>query len=310
MRCAICGAEIAENSIYCKKCGNKIQNQSITLENLREEISELKETGRNQEVTKYYDTLLKTLSLREFGKVTYIYEPLFPSVEKTIENMIDEEGNLRIYKIGDEELLKLIGALIQNEVEGIHETLASISKGQHNDRIAQVEAAKKIYTQALLTENREIQIQLLSQSMSSLQEGVSKLKSEMKENLELFQRLPKSAIKKLFCGISPRRAYAALDDIREGFDCYVNSVGLLIGINAGFGDRDAKKRVKCSISEENEFLSEVKISNGYKRLLEIDDENTHLWEKKITVLQIALQNMVERIETGKITLKIEGKDNE
>lgn len=295
MKCQICGNETSDDSKYCQKCGNKIEQKKISVEDLKKELCHLKENEENQQVIQYYDTLLDAVGTRPFKKVEYTYTSSMSEDIFSLENIFNKNGNLKISMPDAEGITKLAAAYLINEFESMQGAIANVSMGLHNDRIAYIEAA---YSQYKRNENEA--------ALNNLNLGIAQVKKEIMTGINYFADLPRRTLEKLFCRKSVQETDNTLNNLQESFDMYVAAVRLFIGIDAENGNQE---NIVDTIKKETIFLKRLE-SYGFQRLLEYDDDNSELWKEKVKLLTKDLKMVNEKLETNSLIFEIEGEYNE
>lgn len=294
MECKICGKTIPENSKYCQRCGSKIEQKPITVRELKEELLELKESSDNEELAQYYNTVLETVGIRPFQKVKYTYVSALD--EKMMKNLVDEDGNLHIPIENMNMMIQLTAAYLINERDSLYGELSDEKTGRHDDRLACIEAAYDLY------ERNET-----DNAIQTLSLGSAQIKKEINRGIEYFSELPRSTIKKLFCGKSIKTTNTTLNLLHEAFDMYLAAVRLSIVIDA---ERENTEGVLKTIEKETAFLKQCQNHYGFQRVLEYDDENSEDWKRKALGLKKSLLLVNERLKTNSLIFEIKGENDE
>lgn len=304
MKCIICDADIPDDSKYCQKCGKKVNQKSISLDDLKEDVKDLINKSTYPRDKKYYDSILKYINATNFEKVKYEYGSEIPDC---IKDFTDEEGNF-VFKIPSDIdftdiSIEMISSLIENELESFHAELADISIGQHNDRVATLQTGIQLYEEKVQTEERRKDN--LSKANESLRMGLNKLRQELQTETEVFKSIPKNPILKLFCGVSRKTANKKVCCAREGIVCYKIGMIYLIKTQLKLGQLDEAIKI---IEEGTDFITKFMESKQGKRLIEYDDEEKELWEDNTIILRNNLLDVKDSLEKRIIILNIEGRD--
>ncbi len=300
MECKICGAVVPGNSTYCPKCGRKIDEIGIRARDISYFLKEKMNAADATEIQQYCKMFIDKVCEQKFKSV----EIHRSSVEGTsLKDMIheDKEGRLHIECQNSEDYLKLATAFFINEIDCRQTELNGIRRASHDDRMAKLRAAYTQYKRAMLTEDVWRKVKQLDEASTNCILGMNELKREINSNLELFAELPKSTVKKLFCGISLQEVEEKLREMQETFPWYCDAIRLLVSID--IQNKEVEK-LNVTIAEEGDFLKQMIKSKGYLRLLEVDEDNAKVWNDYVNQLNIDMFFVEKIIETDTITLKI------
>lgn len=264
--CRACGAAASDGSIYCQKCGKKLEETRTSTE-----------------------TLFDFLKTQMTDVVEYQWDPKFEEVEiyKRFCEKVDitdliykEDGKLNI---NSEEAAVLAIRLLINEFNCIQTALNGLSQEFHNDRLAELNGAYEFYRRALLI-GGDINSQKseLEKALDHCLIGKDKLKKEMQENLKMLEKYPKNVTRKIFCGMSPWKAENIYNQMREAFPYYCAAVVLQMCID--MQNKEIEK-VNMTIADEQDFLQQIRNCDGYKRLQEVVVANEKKWDTYIDGLK-------------------------
>lgn len=304
MECNVCGAATDSDSVYCQKCGKRIGEMGISQKEILGFLNEKKQSLDMPEMEQNVLMLINKVREHKFTKVE-IHRSSLEGMDFT--DFFGEIGGCLYVKCSKpKEYFQLAAALFINEIDSLHNELLMIDDNFHNDRMAKISAAERHYERAMQTKDGSQRVQELAQASEKCVLGLEELKNEMRSNLDLFANLPKSALKKLFCGISIGAAEQALKEMQEAFLGYCKGVAYLIGVDI---QREEQERAYGNIEKEWEFLKEIKNSAGYRSLLEVDEENANKWEENVNCLEVGMYYIKKNIDSDTIVVKImEGQE--
>lgn len=290
MECKACGAVIETGDSYCEYCSSRLKRAGVISKNelfdlLKKEVKFSGETDKFQE----FQQLICKLSRNEFKRV----EIQKSSAEELASSCLDEtnildvvkelkNGGLKITCQNYDFFVKLTLAALINEFDAIQNEIGDIKASLHDDRKAKIYTAFQQYQRAVQSEDAADQTDGFRSAANSCLEGINELRMEMDRLLDFFSKLPKSTFKKLFCGVKLRDAQANLNQVQEAFHFYCNAVRLMIQVDLG---KNEIKRLLSTLKDERSFLKEIQRSDGYRRLLEVDDDNAEKW--RITLRELA-----------------------
>lgn len=304
MECKVCGAIVRDGSIYCQKCGKKINEIGITLKNISSFLSEKVETFGTAEMQQYWKTFIE--GDRNKFKSLEIHKNSLEGIN--LSKLFYEEGDrLHINCQNPEDFLELAAVFFINEMASTQTALNNLKKDLHGSKIAKMKAAYDMYEMAILTKSNVSRKKQLDDALSTCILGIRELKEEMENHLELFAKLPRSTIGKLFCGIKLQEAETALVQMQEAFSWYCNAVRLWMCIEIQNEELD---KLEVVFENERDFLKEMINSKGYQRLLEVDEDNAGVWEQYVNCLEVGMYCVEKFIKTDTITIKILEEKNE
>ena len=298
--CKVCGAIASEGSVYCQKCGKKLDEAGISAGKLSAFLQEQMEMSGTVETQQYCRALMEKVGELKFQEVE-IHRSSLEGLNLT--NLIyEEDGRLHIICQEPEDFLKLAGALLINELDCMRTELNEISQGLHNDRMAEVLAAYEMYKRAMLTTGDAARktVQLDNASNSCIK-GREKIKKEMRQNLDLFQCYPKNPVAKIFCGIKPQTAEQAYNQMKEAFPFYCDAVRTQMCIDL---QNKEMEKLNMTVAEERDFLRQIRDCKGYQRLQEVVEVDAEKWDGYIDSLKADMYLAEKLISEGAITVKI------
>lgn len=299
MVCKICGAPIDAESVYCQKCGQKLDEISISPKVLSDFLKEKMESSDAAEIQSHCQHLIDKVNGSKFKKVE-LHKSSLSGID--LSDIISEKGDtLRVECKEPEEFLKLAAALFINEADTRHNEMVDIIETIHNDRKADLLTANMLYVRAGLTKDVSRREKKLDNASDSCIAGINKLRLEINNHLDFFERLPKSTLKKLFCGISIQSAEANLVQMQEAFRWYCEGVRLLIKIDI---QNKEQEKIRETIETESTFIKTMIGSRGYKRLLEVDDENVEKWDEYVNGLEVSMYCVANYIDADTITIRV------
>lgn len=305
MNCKICGNIIDSESIFCQKCGKRIENDKLPLEVLEEYLSERLRNGIC--VSRTTDnTMLLDMHDSRFKKIEEKHQSAIELLG--IEDILGlENGISQITNISDEDFIKLCVAVGIDEFEAFGDRIDSLGKEFHNDRIAHLHTAMELYNRAVRTCDDMDKRDGLSKAAEECILALNMLKEEIGEKIVYFENFPKSNIKKMSYLFKINEVKLSLKQVQDAFHAYCYGVNLLLVIDAGAGE---KERVLYTIDREVKFLGTMVNSRGYKRLLEIDDENVDAWDEYVGKLSKTMYFISNKMEEKKTSLIIEEERDE
>ena len=304
MNCTICGNIIDSESIFCQKCGQRIENDKLPLKVLEEYLSERLKNGIcvNQEID---NTILLNMDVSRFKKI----EKHQSAIELLgIENIFSlENGILQLDNISDEDFIKLCVAVGIDEFESFGDRIDLLGQEFHNNRIARIHTAMELYNRAMRTRDDMDKRKELSKAAEECILSLNMLKEEIGEKIVYFEDFPKSNIKKLSYIHRIKQVKSSLKQMQDAFRAYCYGVNLLLVIDAGAGETE---RVLYTIDREVKFLDTIVSSRGYKRLLEVDDENVDVWDEYVGKLSKTMYFISNKMEEKKANLINEEESDE
>lgn len=298
--CKVCGAIALEGSVYCQKCGKKLDEAGISTGKLSAFLQEQMEMSGTVETQQYYRTLMEEIGNLKFQEVE-IHRSSLEGSDFT-DLIYEEDNRLHINCQKPEDFLKLAGALLINELDCMRTELNQLSQGLHNDRMADLYAAYEMYKRAMLTTGDAARktAQLDSASNSCIN-GREKIKKEMVENLKLLQNYPKNTVAKIFCGIGLQKAEQTYNQMLEAFPWYCDAVKMQMCIDM---QNKEMKKLNMTVAEEQGFLKQIRNCKGYKRLQEVVEINAKKWDGYIDSLKADMYLAEKLISEDTITVKI------
>lgn len=298
--CKVCGAIASEGSIYCQKCGKKLDEEGISARELSAFLQEKMEMSGTMEAQQYCRALMDKVRNLMFQEVE-IHRSSLEGLDFT-DLIYEEDNRLHINCREPEDFLKLASALLINEIDSLRAELSEISQGLHNDRMAEVEAAYEMYKRAMLTTSDVARkTVLLDNASNSCIIGREKIKKEMLENLNLLQRYPKNTAKKFFCGVKPDDAEKAYNQMLEAFPWYCDAVRMQMCIDMQYKEMD---KLNMTVVEEREFLEQMRSCKGYQRLQEVVEANAKVWDEYVDSLKVDMYCAENLILEDTVTIKI------
>ena len=299
MECEVCGAQIDKGSKYCQKCGKKIAEFGIPKMQLshlfEEKIRIVKESGTRQ----IYQNLLNELNQNCFQEIE-IHKSSLEEVDFS-DIFEEKKGKLSIVRLDVTTATKLIMSYFINEFDAIHNEIGNIIDSMHGDRVAYLLTAYQQYRRATAAKNADSQREELTFALDNCLKGINMIREELKDHLEFFEKLPKSTIKKLFCGIKLREAEGRLKLIHEAFHLYC--LGCILSLEIDFKNEEIGKLIQTAHNERT-FLNQMQKSKGYCRLLEVDDENETEWKNKLKEMAVNMFFVEQYIEPDNVTIKL------
>lgn len=293
MVCQICGKEAAEGSKYCQRCGSKLSNVGIDKNLLIKKILEGKMAG-----SKSCETYIDRIRYMRYRNVRII-KSTFDGMN--LSNYIMEKNGDLCIICPEEEMVSLISGFIINEIDSLNNSITEISTKIHDDRVAHIEAAVFQFKRAKLTVNEVSRRYAMEFAAQECITGLTMIKKELVRHLDFFEQLPKSTIKKMFCGASVNQAEEMLAQFQEAFPIYATGVNLLLEIDSFVGEN---QRIRMTFHDATDFLKGILASKGYDRLMEIDDENTDKWKDGIESFLIDMYYVSGYLGKNEIVLKI------
>lgn len=298
--CKVCGAITSDGSVYCQKCGKKLDEEGILARELSAFLQEKMEMSDTMETQQYCRALMDKVGNLKFQEVE-IHRSSLEGLDFT-DLIYEEDNRLHINCRKPEDFLKLASALLINEIDSLRTELSEISQGLHNDRMAEVEAAYEMYKRAMLTTGDVARkTAQLDNASNSCINGREKIKKEMVDNLNLLQRYPKNTAKKFFCGVKPDDAEKAYNQMLEAFPWYCDAVRMQMCIDMQNKEMD---KLNMTVAKEREFLKQIRSCKGYQRLQEVVEANAKLWDKCVDSLKVDMHFTEKLISEDTITVKI------
>ena len=279
MICKFCGSELMPESVFCRKCGKKLDEQEtqrqrkVILKYLNNKKEETDLVGQKD----YYEKLIHRWNNQEFKKVEIHSCPLEEILH--LEDVIyEDEDTFHINCTDANDLVKLGFALVINEFDSLNEMIGSIEKEFHNDRIAHLKSAYQLYRRAILSEETNEKNQQLANATDNCIRALAELEEELVNHLQFWEQFPKNKVKKLKYIFQIKHLETRLDETQKAFIWYYNGVQLLLNID--FCNSDYKK-LYDTIYTKRDFLDKINKLKGLERLLEVDDENRERWIEQI-----------------------------
>lgn len=298
--CKVCGGVASEGSLYCQKCGNKLDKVGIPAGKLSTFLQEQMQMSGTVESQRYCREVMEKIGDLKFQEVE-IHRSSLEGLNLT-DLIYEKKGRLHINCQKPEDFLKLAGALLINELDCIQTELNEISQGLHNDRMAEVFAAYKMYKRAMLTtDDAARKTTQLDNASDSCIKGLEKIKEEMMQNLKLLQKYPKNPVAKIFCGINVQKAEQAYNQMNAAFPWYCDAVRMQMCIDL---QNKEMEKLNMTVAEEREFLEEIRSHKGYRRLQEVVEANAKVWDECIGSLKADMYLSEKLISENSITVKI------
>lgn len=298
--CKVCGAAVSEGSVYCQKCGKKLDGAGISAGKLSAFLQEQMEISDTVETQQYCRELMEKIGELKFQEVE-IHRSSLEGLNLT-DLICGEDGRLHINCKKPEDFLKLAGALLINEMDCMRTELNELSQGLHNDRMAELFTAYDMYKRAMLTTGdaarKTAQLDNASNFCIHGREGIRK---EMIQHLNLLQGYPKNPVAKIFCGIKPQKAEQAYKQMQEMFPWYCDAVKMQMCIDL---QNKEMEKLNMTVAEEREFLESMRSHKGYQRLQEVVEANAKIWDEYIDSLKADMYLAEKLISENTITVKI------
>lgn len=298
--CKVCGTIASEGSVYCQKCGKKLDEVGISAGMVSAFLQEQMEMSDTAETQQYCRVLMEKVGDLKLQEVE-IHRSSLEGLNFT-KLIYEEENRLHINCQKPEDFLKLAGALLINELDCMRTELNELSQGLHNDRMAELDAAYKMYKRAMLTtEDADRKTMLLDNASNSCITGREKIKKEMVENLNLLKGYPRNTVAKIFCGIKPQKAEQAYNQMVEAFPWYCDAVRMQMCIDL---QNKEMEKLNLTVTEEREFLKQMRSCKGYQRLQEVVEANSKIWDGYIDNLKVDMHLSEKLISEDVVTVKI------
>lgn len=299
MECQVCGAQIDIDSRYCQKCGNEIAEFGISKRQLSRLLEEKIAIAKKSGIKQIYQDLINKLNQDGFEEIE-IHKSSLEGVE--FSGILETKGDkISIKNLDLVAATTLIMSYFINEFDAMHNEIGDIANSIHGDRVAYLCTAYQQYGRAIQSKNAESQRAELTYASNNCLKGINMLREEITGNLDFFEKLPKSTIKKLFCGIKLQDAERRLKLLQETFRLYC--LGCILSLEIDLKNEETKKLVRTA-HVERAFLNEMQKSKGYCRLLEVDDENKTKWDNKLKEMAVNMFFIEKYIESDEITMKI------
>lgn len=299
-QCKVCGAIVSEGSVYCQKCGKKLDEVGISAEKLSTFLQEQMERYDTVETQQYCRALMEKVGDLKLQEVEIHRSSLEGS--NLTDLIYEEDGRLHINCQKPEDFLKLAGTLLINELDCMRTELNELSQGLHNDRMAELDAAYKMYKRAMLTTGDAARkTAQLDDASNSCIKGREKIKEEMLKNLNLLQRYPQNIVAKIFCGIKLQTAEQAYNQMVQAFPWYCDAVRMQMCIDL---QNKEMEKLNMTVAEEREFLEQMRSCKGYRRLQEVVEANAKIWDGYIDNLQVDMYLSEKLISEDVVTVKI------
>lgn len=114
-------------------------------------------------------------------------------------------------------------AVVLNEIEDVHRTVALIEKGQQDDRFAEIKSGYDLLRIALKTGDEEKRNRLIENAMQTISSGSNKVQMAMSRRIDNFEAIPNSDAKLYLKMLLSRKNYIKqkdeeYDEICECFD--------------------------------------------------------------------------------------------
>lgn len=297
--CKVCGAIASEGSVYCQKCGKKLDEKGISARELSAFLQEKMEMSGTMETQQYCRALMDKVGNLKFQEVE-IHRSSLEGLDFT-DLIYEEDNRLHINCREPEDFLKLTAALLINKIDCLETDLDEILKALHNDRMAKLDAAYTQYKRGVLTKDDAARKKNLDDAFNICIEGISATKREMIQNLEILQDYPKNTVAKLFCGISRKKAVTAYQQMQEALPWYCDAVRLLMSIDM---QNKETEKLNMTVAEEREFLRQMRSRKGYQRLQEVVEADAKVWEECVNSLKVDMCCAENLISEDTVTVKI------
>ena len=298
--CKVCGAIVSEGSVYCQKCGKKLDEAGISAGKISAFLQEQMESSGTVETRQYCRELMEKIEELKFQEVE-IHRSSLEGLDLT-DLVYEKDDKLHINCRNSEDFLKLSGALLINEIDCLQTEVNGISQELHNDRTSKLDTAYDLFRRAMLTTgDAGRKRKSLDVAAEACIDGINQLKKEMNNHLELFQSYPKSPLKKLFCGISLQRAEGAYKQMQEALPWYCDAVRMLMCIDM---QNKEPEKLNMLVVDEQKFLKQIRSRVGYKRLQEVVEANAKIWDEWINRLKVNMYCAEKLVSDDIVTVKI------
>ncbi len=260
MKCKICGKETANDSKYCQSCGSELNNKYITISSFKDYLY----SDNSSSLFKEY--CFDYLKNNNPPKISVELSRVNTSIDLSDIIEEDDNGNIKINIPKDdyESIAKFFCACALNELDSIHNEINSIAEKMHYEYVSDIKACFDMYENAEAKKDLNTRYDLLQTIDSKLIDAIRQIKTEIEEMTGFFSRLPKSTLKKLFCGIQQSTADQNVNILNENIHIYCAAVKLIILVQANLGEFD---EMILTEKRESEYIQSLRNVYGYERFL-------------------------------------------
>ena len=287
-----------EDSKFCQKCGYKLSHISIEKKEFVNYLMEKRRDSQNEYEAQVFDQIIPKVQNNEFRKIR-IVNSTFKGTD-IFGFLIDNEGNLKL-ECPQETAAQILFITIVNGIDAIQNSILRISTGIHDDRIAYIKAAQYQYTRAKASKNKKRADTLIEIADQENVLGLCMIKKELQRNLDLLGQIPKNLAKKIVSGTKLADAKETIAQLQESFPSYFEALKLLLEIDSQYGETGC---MRVALNNEKKFVNQIMESEGFRRFLELDEENAEVWNNALINCKTYLYFADESIHGNEIQLTI------
>ncbi|SEA29333.1 hypothetical protein SAMN05216349_108127 [Oribacterium sp. KHPX15] len=260
MKCKICGKDTANDGKYCQNCGSELDNKYISISSFKDYLYS------NNSDSSFKEYCFKYLENNTPPKISVELSRVNKSID--LNDIIEEDsyGNIKINIPKDdyESMVKFFCACALNELDSIHNEINSIAEKMHDEYVSDVKACFDMYENAEAKKDLTSRYDLLQSIDSKLIDAIRQIKTEIEQMTAFFSKLPKSTLKKLFCGIQQSTADQNVNILNENIHIYCAAIKLIILVQANLGEFD---EMMLTEKRESEYIQSLRNKYGYERYL-------------------------------------------
>jgi len=212
---------------------------------------------------------------------------------------ISEDGEVIIPQ-SPEGFVKFVIEYMFNEFDAINNAINNVYQGLHDDRVALVISAVTKYKKALNTNDEKIRLATIRSAEDTLTDALAQISKEVASNADKLSEIPKSLLKKLFCGVKPEQAEAWINQSRESLLVYEQGLHLMVRLDM---EMKEPNRIIPSLLEAKEFLENSLQNNKGQRMYELSGD--YFWIEKPNEIIGKINEVQQALLEGKQIISIE-----
>lgn len=301
MECQVCGAPVYSDSVYCQKCGKKVGErfsedvQAVSMW-LKGEMENA--TGKERQ---YYQMFIDKIEERRFETLEIHRSSVGGLKSKLNLDKLIYEKNGKIYVNckKPENWLKLTAALLVNEFDCIATEASRMQEEFHNIMMAPVEAAYRQCKDAMRARDASKREKMLQNALNECNRGMVGLEEGINTKLAVFAKIPRNAVAKLFCAFKLQTVETDYNLMLKEFPWYCHSVRLMMFL---YAQDNEPEMLQSFLENVRPALKRMTGSQGYRRLREMVESNSEVWDGYVNRLQMDMYSIEKYITTGTITI--------
>ena len=203
--------------------------------------------------------------------------------------IIEKDGQISVDIESKEAMIKLMVYAIMGAMELTFQEISLISREFHNDRKSKLYTAENACKRAQLDQKsgQHYAYELIN-AYNLCFEAMEAIKHEIILKLNYFSKYPKKLILKVPYALKYKEFAENAELVLEDFLLYYKGLMLKLKIDLYTGRMNS---LICQVSEEMEFLKKITKSEGYERIVELDEDNKAIWVEYKDEVLLALNSV-------------------